>query len=207
MSAPYATTVLNGRRVFSTPGDPRTEIWFMLYAQVMQADGASYRNILLTHALGAQVRRLNFTPIKGAGVVPLLPAEAPRAGYEFPQSTILGKLIALGLSQTSPLSVLAVELLPYDTTGDRVPLDAVSGAGVDTPPPRSAGGPARHPPDPAHIAADRAAFGLLTRSARPVWRRLSEAGWWASPAAYADSISTKIPRPGGISTLNECCAQ
>ena len=53
VTAPYATTILNGRRVFNTgSGDPRTQIWFMLYAQVRQADGTSYRNILLSHVLG-----------------------------------------------------------------------------------------------------------------------------------------------------------
>ena len=51
-SAPYATAVLNGRRVFSPARDPQTEIWFMLYAQAMQADGASQRNILLGHVAG-----------------------------------------------------------------------------------------------------------------------------------------------------------
>jgi hypothetical protein len=134
VSAPYATTVLNGRRVFSPPGDPRTEIWFMLYAQAMQADGASYRNILLTHAPADGTDQPNVTSIKGAGVVSRLPAEIPRAGHEFAEDTILKTLTALGLSQTSPLSALAVELLPYDTTGDRVPLDAVSSAAVASAP-------------------------------------------------------------------------
>jgi hypothetical protein len=128
VSAPYATTVLNGRRVFSPPGDPRTEIWFMLYAQAMQADGASYRNILLTHAPGTE----SFRPIRGAGVVSAPPAETPFAGHEFPEATILRRLIALGLSQTSPLSALAVELLPYDTTGDPRSLDAVGSTALDT---------------------------------------------------------------------------
>lgn len=51
VSAPYATTVLNGRRVFSAAaGDPRTEIWLMLYAQVMQADND-------TDAINLEVRQ------------------------------------------------------------------------------------------------------------------------------------------------------
>jgi hypothetical protein len=100
----------------------------MLYAQAMQADGASYRNILLTHAPGTE----SFRPITGAGVVSARPAETPFAGHEFPEATILRRLIALGLSRTSPLSALAVELLPYDTTGDTGSLDAVGSTTLDT---------------------------------------------------------------------------
>jgi len=112
VSAPYATTVLNGRRVFSAvDGDPRTEIWFMLYAQVMQADGTSYRNVLLTHALGAMPVVI---PIIETDSAPL-PAETPRAAYPFPQDEIEQRLTQLGLSETSTVSVLAVELLPFDT--------------------------------------------------------------------------------------------
>lgn len=45
VSAPYAQAVFNGRNVTSDP--PRTAIWCLLYAQVRQADGLDYRNILL----------------------------------------------------------------------------------------------------------------------------------------------------------------
>lgn len=113
MSAPYATTVLNGRRVFSAgAGDPRTEIWFMLYAQVMQADGASYRNILVSHARGVEISQLPIGPVRRGGLP--LPTETPRAGYEFGQSAIRDRLFRFGLSENSPLSGLAVELLPFD---------------------------------------------------------------------------------------------
>ena len=124
--APYATTVLNGRRVFSAAaGDPRTEIWFMLYAQVTQADGASHRNILLTHAPGTETGQLQ-TPIKPVGFVEPLPAETPLAGCEFPEDTIHERLALLGLAQTSPLSALAVELLPFDAGEEEENLDAVN---------------------------------------------------------------------------------
>ena len=46
ISAPYAQAVFNGQDVTSNP--PRTAIWAVLYAQVKQADGLDYRNILLT---------------------------------------------------------------------------------------------------------------------------------------------------------------
>ncbi|MDO9376545.1 MAG: hypothetical protein Q7T76_19120 [Ferruginibacter sp.] len=46
ISAPYAKAVFNGQDVTSNP--PRTAIYSLLYAQVKQADGSDYRNILLT---------------------------------------------------------------------------------------------------------------------------------------------------------------
>lgn len=45
VTAPYATAVFKGRNVTARP--PRTELWCLLYAQVRQADGQDYRNILL----------------------------------------------------------------------------------------------------------------------------------------------------------------
>ncbi len=45
VSAPFAKALFNGKNVTSTP--PRTSIWCLLYAQVKQADGLDYRNILL----------------------------------------------------------------------------------------------------------------------------------------------------------------
>ena len=45
IAAPYAQAVANGKNVTSDP--PRTSIWCMLYAQVKQADGLDFRNILL----------------------------------------------------------------------------------------------------------------------------------------------------------------
>ncbi|MDQ6812287.1 MAG: hypothetical protein M3040_00895 [Bacteroidota bacterium] len=46
ISTPYAQALFNGQDVTSNP--PRTAIWALLYAQVKQADGKDYRNILLT---------------------------------------------------------------------------------------------------------------------------------------------------------------
>ncbi len=48
VTAPFAVAVFDGRNVTSRP--PKTEIWCMLYAQVLQADGIQHRNILLTEA-------------------------------------------------------------------------------------------------------------------------------------------------------------
>jgi hypothetical protein len=45
VSAPFAKAVFNGKNVTSKP--PRTSLWAVLYAQVHQADGLDFRNILL----------------------------------------------------------------------------------------------------------------------------------------------------------------
>ena len=45
VNAPYAQAVYNGKNVTSNP--PRTQLWCLLYAQVHQADGLAFRNILL----------------------------------------------------------------------------------------------------------------------------------------------------------------
>lgn len=45
VTAPYAVAVHKGKNVTANP--PRTEIWALLYAQVKQADGKDFRNVLL----------------------------------------------------------------------------------------------------------------------------------------------------------------
>jgi hypothetical protein len=45
VNAPFATAVFNGKNVTASP--PHTTIWALLYAQVKQADGLDYRNVLL----------------------------------------------------------------------------------------------------------------------------------------------------------------
>jgi hypothetical protein len=112
VTAPYAVTVYNGNRLYNFEvNDPQTRIWFMLYAQVLQADSVSYRNILLHHLRGKTLpttqRRpgLNLNPQHG-------PARDPLAGILFPEKDIEARLSLLNLPRTNPLSVLAVEFLP-----------------------------------------------------------------------------------------------
>src|SRR5690606_25118788 len=57
VSSPFAKALFNGRNVTSDP--PRTSIWCLLYAQVKQADGLDYRNILLDE------KRLELKPSSG----------------------------------------------------------------------------------------------------------------------------------------------
>jgi hypothetical protein len=45
VNAPYAKAVFAGKNVTASP--PHTSLWALLYAQVKQADGLEYRNILL----------------------------------------------------------------------------------------------------------------------------------------------------------------
>ena len=54
VSAPFAQAVFNGKNVTAKP--PRTSLWALLYAQVMQADGRDYRNILI----GEKEMRFDF---------------------------------------------------------------------------------------------------------------------------------------------------
>jgi len=120
VTAPYATTVFNGRRVYDLRrGDPQTALWFLLYAQVTQTDGASYRNVLLGHKEG-QILRDIILPEQ----VPALVAETPVFGEHtvnreprgytifYSANEINAYLMTLGLPLTSSLSVLAVEVLP-----------------------------------------------------------------------------------------------
>ena len=58
VSAPYAKAVFKGRNVTAKP--PRTSLWAMLYAQVKQADGKDYRNILIGEKYMQQALHLFF---------------------------------------------------------------------------------------------------------------------------------------------------
>ena len=99
VAAPFAAPVWEGRNV--RPPTPTTRLYSLLYAQVLQIDGQSWRNVLLLRALGdtrgdhdLQDRRL-----------------AP-AIMEFSQNEILQRLRLFGLPLDAPLSVVTVETLP-----------------------------------------------------------------------------------------------
>jgi hypothetical protein len=91
-SAAYAAPVLDGRQVGD--GIPRTVLGFLVYAQGQQADASGQRNVLLAH--------------HGADLV----FEQGRVDYGttvFVDQEISTALRGLGLPESSPLSVLAVE--------------------------------------------------------------------------------------------------
>jgi hypothetical protein len=110
VSAPYATAVFNGDRLTDPKvNDPRTRIWFLLYAQVTQADGSQQRNVLLTRALATP--KLDFGAQGGFAV----PGTRDVLGVgEFEQAVVEQALGDRALPLDAPLSVIAVELLPGD---------------------------------------------------------------------------------------------
>lgn len=101
-TAPFATPVIDGRN--ARPFPPNSRLEGLLYAQVCQADGAAWRNVLLLRSPG-QV----FFPQQNFRIAD--PRLAP-GRIQFPQDDIVRRLNLLGLPVDSPLSVLAVELLP-----------------------------------------------------------------------------------------------
>ena len=100
VAASHATPVFGGRNML--PRVPATELWFLLYAQVMQADGRDYRNILLAR------RRGRFEERKAQSRVEI----DLNASSAWAQAEIDAVLEAYELPVESPLSVLAVELIP-----------------------------------------------------------------------------------------------
>lgn len=98
-SAPFATPVYEGRSVI--PPSPGSTIWIILYAQVVQADAADRRNILLSRKKARYRRKREVQ------------ASVALAGdARWSQAEVEAALAALGLPEDSPLSVLAAELLP-----------------------------------------------------------------------------------------------
>jgi hypothetical protein len=130
VTAPYAIAVNNGNRLYNYDfGDPQTAMWFMLYTQALQADGASFRNILIDHRMGFTLPHDDPNRQHGAGIAPL-------AGTAFSEGSIQNFLTRLGLPDTAPLSVLAVEVLPgpLDVRLDRPHLPQGQGATAEDDP-------------------------------------------------------------------------
>jgi hypothetical protein len=101
-TAPYATPVADGRNLLSAI--PQTEIWGVLYTQVMQVDGNDQRNILLREKRmfieKRHVERERHETWKKYGI----------CGWT--QSEVKAMLLHLGLPENSPLSVLVIEMIP-----------------------------------------------------------------------------------------------
>ena len=100
VSAPYATPVADGQILRAEP--PTSDLWALLYVQVRLADASDWRNILIGRT------RLTFSDLAFRG---RSGSEPHGFGY-CDQDEIEAWLEALGLPHNSPLSVLAVELLP-----------------------------------------------------------------------------------------------
>ena len=108
VTAPYATPVDADQKLTNpTEGDPRTRMWVMLYAQVMQADGSTWRNVLLGRRFAwPQFDQAQVGGLKRASTRDVL------GRAEFELKAVENVLAGLALPTNSPLSVLAVELLP-----------------------------------------------------------------------------------------------
>jgi len=108
--APFATPVLlNGKSLIDPhEGKPRTRIWIMLYAQVMQADGKSWRNVLLNHRHAETVGVVE----NELAEVTVRPSRDVFGHSTFNDREIQALLQKLSLAPNSALSVLAVEVLP-----------------------------------------------------------------------------------------------
>ena len=112
-SAPFALPVANGQ-VLLSQRPFQTQIWILLYAQVLQANGASWRNVLLGQA-PAQFQAKTFEGQTGP---------QPHGVAHWEQADILRRLAALNLSADAPLSVLAVEFLQEPSAAFADPLGA-----------------------------------------------------------------------------------
>ncbi len=101
VSANHAHPVFEQRSMMPA-GFPESELWFLLYAQVCQADGQDKRNILLGRKRGWYDR-------KRGEISQELDLHSLAA---WPQPEIENYLVAYALEKDSPLSVMSVELLP-----------------------------------------------------------------------------------------------
>ena len=135
VTAPYATPVYADQKLTdAAAGDPRTRIWVMLYAQVMQADGATWRNVLLGRKFAWPQFDQNPAPDRKRRSTRDVLGRA-----EFDLKSIESVLGKVALPPDAPLSVLAVELLPG---GNMIPLiykfgdgEVVGAADMPEPPP------------------------------------------------------------------------
>jgi hypothetical protein len=98
VSAPFATAMSEGRNLSSFP---ETELWGLLYAQVMMANGKDHRNILIAHKRMYN-REQDFN--KQARHV---------VGYcNWPVKNVAGYLEEAAIPVSASLSCLAVEVFP-----------------------------------------------------------------------------------------------
>lgn len=107
-SAEFAEPILNGRRL--GPQSPNTDLWLVLYCQVHQADGSSYRNIQLDVRRAVQPPR--DVQIFGGSISAIGVLRSPIGYVTWTKDELKEMLARYGLPKNMPLSVLAVETLP-----------------------------------------------------------------------------------------------
>jgi hypothetical protein len=110
ITAPFATAVLNGQNISAMP--PQTSLWYMLYTQVKQADGKSYRNLLISSGYMPYVAPKREVLQKGQLA---MQDEGTRSGIAVLQvEDVETRLKEMGLPTTMSLSVLCVEMFPME---------------------------------------------------------------------------------------------
>ncbi len=129
VSSSFAQAFYQGVDLQAVP--PHTDLWFILYARVLQADAESMRNIELDKRNGKVLSRrhweeynskfnINFT---GQNSAALSPFATPRTTVQNIRIPLQGHalwhddeveqlLIGVGLPATTPLSFIGIELLP-----------------------------------------------------------------------------------------------
>src|SRR5262249_29775755 len=134
-TASYATPVLNGKHLTGTQERPHTSMWFLLYAQAVQADGATMRNVLIATEPGVFANRELDTidhalrPYFDTLARNSLRSFNRPAVASFHQAQVESILASIHLPATSSLSVIAVELLPGGTGSDiQTPAGAATAA-------------------------------------------------------------------------------
>lgn len=129
-TADLARTV-RGNVSLTKPWAPQTEIWFLLYAQVKRVDGQAWRNLLLAKVRGElQLPVLPPSPKNPYALPQVLIRSIPVAGV-FSMTAVVDLLHKLGLPDTTPTSVLAVELFPENAKPDEPSQTAPDPLGTD----------------------------------------------------------------------------
>ncbi|MED3354356.1 hypothetical protein P4414_04135 [Bacillus thuringiensis] len=137
-SAAYAQAFQQGTDIQAMP--PNTQIWYVLYAQINQADGSTMRNVELDKRLGRilsrrevrEIQKITGVNIQSAGNISYAinrqasqNLQAPIQGHAlWQQSEIVTLLENIGLPEDTPLSILGVELLPEPNGSFTDPLGA-----------------------------------------------------------------------------------
>jgi hypothetical protein len=97
--APFAIPVLAGKQI--QPRHPRTRLWALLYARVSQADGTSFRNLLILRA--------EMQPNDRFDLLWTMTENAMKGVALFARDDIVAALAERGLPADLPLTVLAAE--------------------------------------------------------------------------------------------------
>jgi hypothetical protein len=134
VSTAYAGSYQDGRNC--TPQRPRTDIYALLYAQVMQVDGRQFRNVLISQQLLRKPmyisdpesrlkerilqERVQFAIEGEARPYVLAPGDLPLGNTVWRMKAVRQLLLRLGIDINAPLSVMAIELMPPNDHADYI---------------------------------------------------------------------------------------